>query len=60
MFRDLAQRLAKEVGKSKPTSICPFFFHLYDGQGLLKEDEELNYRTAKEIAGYRITPDPDS
>ena len=22
-------------------------------------DEELDYRTAKEMAGYRITPDPD-
>ena len=49
VFRDLAQRLAKEVGKSKPTPICPFLFHLYEGQGLLTEDEELNYRTAKGI-----------
>ena len=24
------------------------------------KDEELDYRTAKEMAGYRITPDPDS
>ena len=24
------------------------------------EDEELDYRTAKEMAGYRITADPDS
>ena len=60
VFRDLAQRLAKEVGKPKSTSICPFLFHLYDGQGLLTGDEELDYRTAKEMAGYRITPDPDS
>ena len=60
VFRDLAQRLAKGVGKSKPTPICPFLFHLYDGQGLLTGDEELNYRTAKEMVGYRITPDPDS
>ena len=60
VFRDLAQRLAKGVGKPKPTSICPFLFHLYEGQGLLMEDEELDYRTAKEMAGYRITPDLDS
>ena len=60
VFRDLAQRLAKEVMKPKPTPICPFLFHLYDGQGLLTEDEELDYRTTKEMAGYRITPDPDS
>ena len=60
VFRDLAQRLAKEVGKLKPIPICPFIFHLYDSQGLLMEDEELDYWTAKEMAGYRITPDPDS
>ena len=60
VFRDLAQRLAKGVGKSKPTPICSFLFHLYNGQGLLMEDKELDYRTAKEMAGYRITPDPNS
>ena len=60
VFRDMAQRLAKEVGKPKSTPICPFLFHLYEGQGLLTADEELDYRTAKEMAGYRITPDPDS
>ena len=60
VFWDLVQRLAKGVGKPKPTSICSFLFHLYDGQGLLMEDKELDYRKAKEMAGYRITPDPDS
>ena len=60
VFRDMVQRLAKGVGKPKPTPICPFLFHLYEGQGLLTAEEELDYRTAKEMAGYRITPDPDS
>ena len=60
IFQDLAQRLAKGVGKPKPTPICPFLFHLYEGQGLLMADEELDYQTAKEMAGYRIIPDPDS
>ena len=60
VFRDMAERLAKGIGKSKPTPICLFLFHLYEGQGLLTADEELDYRTAKEMAGYRITPDPDS
>ena len=60
VFQDMAQRLAKGVGKPKPTSICPFLFHLYEGQGLLTADEEVDYQTAKEMAGYRITPDSDS
>ena len=56
----MAHRLAKGVGKPKPTSICPFIFHLYEGQGPLTAYEELDYRTAKEMAEYRINPDPDS
>ena len=60
VFRDMAQQVAKGVGKSKPTSICPFLFYLYEGQGLLTADEELDYQTAKEMAGYQIIPDPDS
>ena len=55
----MLQRLAKGVGKPKPTPICPFLFHLYEGQGLLTADEDLDYRTAKEMARYWITPDPD-
>ena len=60
VFRDMAERLAKGVGKPKSTSICPFLFHLYGGQGLLTADKEVDYRTAKEMAEYRITPDSDS
>ena len=60
VFRDMVQRLAKGVGKPKPTPFCPFLFHLYEGQGLLTADEDLDYWTAKEMAGYQIIPDPDS
>ena len=60
VFQDMAQQLAKGVGKPKPTPICPFLFHLYKGQGLLTADEEMDYRTTKEMARYRIIPDPDS
>ena len=60
VFRDLAQRLAKGVGKPKSTPICPYLFHLYDSQGLLTEEEDLDYKTAQELAGYWITPDPYS
>ena len=55
----MAQQLAKGVGKPKPTPIFPFLFHLYEDQGLLTADEELDYQMAKEMAGYRITPDLD-
>ena len=59
VFRDLAQWLAKGIGKPKPTPICPFLFHLYDSQGLLTEEEDTDYKTAHELVGYRIIPDSD-
>ena len=59
VFRNLAQRLAKGIGKPKPIPICTFLFHLYNSQGMT-EDEDTDYMTAPELAGYRITPDPDS
>ena len=48
------------MGKQKSTSSCSFLFHLYDNQGLLLEDEEVNYKTAKELAKYSITPELNS
>ena len=60
MESDLVQRLATGVGKPKPTLIRPFLFHLYDSQGLLTKDEEIDYKTAKELVGYWITPEPES
>ena len=59
IFRDLVQ-LAIGVRKQNPTPIFPFLFHLYNNQGLLLEDEEIDYKTAKELARYRITPKPES
>ena len=50
------------AGKSKPTSICPFLYHLYENKGLLTKDKEIDYRVVQELIRYRITPnrDPDS
>ena len=45
------------MGKSKPTSICPFLYHLYECKGLLTEEEETDYTTAKELNRYRISPE---
>ena len=60
IVHDLVQRLVAGVGKQKPTLICPFLIHLYNNQRLLLEDKEVYYKMAKELAGYRITPEPDS
>ena len=56
---ELVNRLVGGAGKTKPTPICPFFYHLYESKGLLTEDEETDYKTAQELNRYRITPERD-
>ena len=46
IFTELVNRLVGGAGKSKPTSIYPFLYHLYENKGLLTEEEETNYRAA--------------
>ena len=59
IFMDLVHRLVGGAEKTKPTSICPFLYHLYESQGLLTEEEETDYRAAQELTKYRITPEPE-
>ena len=59
VFSELVQRLVGGAGKSKPTPICPFLYHLYECKGLLTEEEETNYTTAKELNRYQISPEWD-
>ena len=59
IFMELVNQLVGEAGKSKPTSICPFLYHLYESKGFLTEDEEIDYRAAQELTQYRITHDRD-
>ena len=59
IFAELVNWLVGIAGKNKPTPICLFLFHLYESKGLLTEDEETDYRAAKELTQYRITLDRD-
>ena len=59
IFMDLVNRLVDGAGKSKPTPICPFLYHLYKGQDLLTEEEETNYQAAQELTRNQITPNRD-
>ena len=59
VFCELVQRLVGEAGKAKPTPICPFMYHLYKCKGLLTEEEETDYTTAKELNRYEILPERD-
>ena len=59
IFMELVNRLVGGVGKTKPTPICPFLYHMYKSKGLLTEDEETDYIVAQELNRYLITPDRD-
>ena len=59
IFMELVNWLVGGGGKSKPTPICPFLYHLYESKGLLTEDEETDYKSAQELNRYGITPERD-
>ena len=59
VLSELVQQLVGGAGKSKPTPIYPFLYHLYEYKGLLTEEEETDYTTAKELNRYWITPKRD-
>ena len=59
VFSELVQRLVGGAGKAKPTPICPFLYHLYECKGLLTEEEETDYTTAKELNRYEIPSERD-
>ena len=59
VFSELVQRLVGGAGRAKPTPICPFLYHLYECKGLLMEEEETDYTTAKELNRYEIPPERD-
>ena len=59
VFSELVQRLVGGACKAKSTPICPFLYHLYECKGLLMEEEETDYTTAKELNRYRISPERD-
>ena len=42
-MRDVMQKVVFGVGKSKPTSTCPYIFHLYHSQDMMRGDEIIAY-----------------
>ena len=59
VFSELVQWLVGAAGRAKPTPIYPFFYHLYECKGLLTEEEETDYTTAKELNRYEIPLERD-
>ena len=46
VFMDLVHKLVGGAGKTKSTPVCPFLFHLYKSQGVLIDEDEMDYRAA--------------
>lgn len=43
MVRDTVQKLVRNIGKTRPTPICPFLYHLYRKEEILTAQEEEVY-----------------
>ena len=52
VVRDLVKKLVVGAGKTKPTPICPFLFHLYHSMDIFTADEETDYRATQELINY--------
>ena len=55
IIKDVIAKLAFKVGNSKPSFICPFVFHLYHTQELLKSGEIIAYEVATDKIKYNVT-----
>ena len=58
VMRDQIKRLVGGIGKSKPSPITPFLYHLYQTHGWLTNRELDSYDTAKAMSEFEIE-DPD-
>jgi hypothetical protein len=52
VMTNLIVQLAARVGKSRATPICPFLFHLYERNELLRGDEEKAWRIQEAMMKY--------
>lgn len=61
LVQGMVAKMVTGVGKVRPTPIGPFLFHLYHGQGLLRNKEEMAYQTARVLTshGWGSEEEPD-
>ena len=59
IIRDLVGKLVGAAGKSKPSSLSPFLFHLYHSLELLRDRESTVYKPAMVMLKYDISPPPE-
>ena len=59
VIRDLVAKMVGAVGKSKPSGLTSFLFHLYYSLELLRARENTVYKAALVMLKYDISPPPE-
>ena len=54
IFRQLVEKMVAVVGKTKPSALSPFLFHLYHSFELLRDKESTVYKAAEVMLKYDI------
>lgn len=54
VFKELIARMVAVVGKSKPSGLSPYLFHLYESNELLLDKERIEYKAAEVMLKYDI------
>ena len=59
VIKDMVKRLLAEVGKPKPTPICPYIFHFYHYAKTMKLEDKKAYKIGEAMLKDNIDPDPE-
>jgi hypothetical protein len=52
IITNLVVQLAARVGKSCPSPLCPFLYHLYERKELLRPEEEKSWKNQEAMMKY--------
>ena len=58
-MRDTVQRLLIEVGKSKPTPICPYLLNLYIAHDVVQAEDKKVYMVGESFMRHEVDPKED-
>ena len=58
VVRDMVFRLVKNIGKTRPSALTPFLYHIYKAGDVLTEKEEGDYESEWVMAVEGIKPEP--
>ena len=59
VIRDVVWRLLTEVGKSKPTPICPYLLHLYIAHDVVQAEDKRVYMVGESFMRHKVDPNKE-